>query len=138
MAEDSKAKAKKEKPPEIEEKPFPEFIEQHFVPDLDKAFAEAGIDDMSLNFVNEPVPIKGASSEPCWQVKGSWNKGTYQFIVYFPDEDIKGQKGFSFATNGKPPSILESFMIDERRVNLDLMVLYVLQRINAEKLLVRN
>ncbi len=128
----------KEKPPALEDKPFTEFMEQHFVPSLDEAFADAGIDDMSLSFVKEPVPLAGASSESIWQVQGSWNKGTYQFNIYFPDEDIKGQKGFSFATNGKQPSIFESFMIDERRVNLDLMVMYVLQRINAEKLLVRN
>jgi hypothetical protein len=134
----AKAKSKKEKPPAVEDKPFTEFMAQDFVPALEAAFTKVGIDDISLSFIQEPLPIEGISTEPCWQVKGSWKRGAYQFNLYFPDEDIKGQKGFSFATNGAPPSILESFMIDERKVTLDLMVLYVLQRINAEKLLVRN
>ncbi|MGD2180576.1 DUF2996 domain-containing protein [Lusitaniella coriacea] len=138
-AKAKKAKAKKEKPPALEDKPFTEFIKQHFIPSLEKAFAEEGIDDMDLQFAKEPIPIEGApQNDPCWQVKGSWEDDLFQFNLYFPDENIKGQKGFSFSTNGAKPSILESFMIDERKVSLGLMVLYTLQRLNGEKLLTRN
>ncbi|MDY6785028.1 MAG: DUF2996 domain-containing protein [Cyanobacteriota bacterium] len=133
------AKAKKPKPPALEDKPFTEFIEQHFLPSLKTAAAKEGTDDLELKFVKEPLPIVGASAnDTCWQVQGNWGKGLYQFNLYFPEEKIKGQKGFSFSTNGAKPSILESFMIDERKVTLDLMVLYTLQRLNAEKLLAIN
>ena len=131
-----KGKAKKPSP---EDKPFPEFIEQEFIPALKEAFTKQDIKDMELNFVKEKLSIAGASSdEPCWQVIGNWQNGQRQFNLYFIDEDIKGQKAFSYATSGAQPSTIESFMIDERRVNLDLMVLYTLQRLNGQKWLVRN
>ena len=133
------AKAKKEKPPKLEDKPFAEFIENHYLPKLKEAMAEQGIEDVELTFVQQGVPIKGANAnEPCWQVIGKWQNGDRQFNIYFPDEDIKGQKAFSRSTYGNPPSTLESFMIDERRVNLELLVMYTIQRLNAQKWLARN
>ncbi len=131
--------AKKAKPPKVEDKPFTEFIEQHFTPALKEAFASEGIEDIDLTFIKQGIPIAGANSQSqCWQVIGSWQQGQRQFNLYFPDEDIKGQKAFSYATDGKNPSTIESFMIDERRVTLDLMVLYTLQRLNGQKWLTRN
>ncbi|MCC0177884.1 DUF2996 domain-containing protein [Waterburya agarophytonicola K14] len=133
------AKAKKEKPPKLEDKPFDEFIQQHYLPALKEAMAGEGIDDVDLAFVQQGVPIKGANSnELCWQVIGKWDNGDRLFNIYFPDEDIAGQKAFSSATYNNPPSTLESFMIDERRVNLELLVMYTIQRLNAQKWLTRN
>ncbi len=133
------AKPKKEKPPAIEDKPFSEFIEQHFMPALKEAFMSQGIEDMELSFINAEIPIpKLVSNEPCWQVIGNWQHGQRQFNLYFLDEDISGKKAFSYSTDGGNPSTIESFMIDERRVNLDLLVLYTLQRLNGQKWLVRN
>jgi hypothetical protein len=133
------AQPKKEKPPAIEDKPFPEFIEQHFIPALKEAFSSQEIEDMELSFVKEKLPIPGFElDEQCWQVIGNWQNGQRQFNLYFLDEDISGQKAFSCSTSGGSPSTIESFMIDERKVNLDLMVLYTLQRLNGQKWLVRN
>lgn len=133
------AKAKKEKPPKLEDKPFSEFIQEHYLPALEKAMEAEGLTDVELNFVEQGVPIKGAAaSEPCWQVVGTWQNGDRQFNIYFPDGDIKGQKAFSSSTYGNAPSTIESFMIDERRVNLELLVMYTLQRLNAQKWLTRN
>lgn len=133
------AKAKKAKPPKLEDKPFSEFIQEHYLPALTEAMAKEGIDDLDLTFVEQGVPIKGANSnEPCWQVVGKWDNGERQFNIYFPDEDIKGQKAFSRSTYGNNPSTIESFMIDERRVNLELLVMYTVQRLNAQKWLTRN
>jgi hypothetical protein len=135
----SAAKPKKEKPPAIEDKPFSEFIEQHFTPALKEAFMSQGIEDMELSFVKTKIPIPElATEEECWQVIGNWQNGQRQFNLYFLDEDISGQKAFSYSTGGGSPSTIESFMIDERRVNLDLLVLYTLQRLNGQKWLVRN
>lgn len=131
--------AKKEKPPAVEDKPFPEFIQQHFTPALKTALAEKGLPDVTLNFQKNSLSVDGASaSQECWQVIGSWQQGQRQFNLYFLDEDINGNKAFSCTTNGKPASMIESFMIDERKVTLDLMVLYTLQRLNGQKWLKGN
>lgn len=128
------AAAKKPKAPAIEDKPFTEFIEQHFIPGLKEAIAKKGISDVELSFKKEPLPIAGLSTnEQYWQVKGNLQAGTRQFILYFFDEDINGKKAFSYAVNGLKPSTLESFMIDEKKAPLDLLLLYTLQRLNAQK-----
>jgi hypothetical protein len=133
------AKAKKEKAPKLEDKPFNEFISEHYLPTLKEAMAQLGIEDADLTFVQQGVPIQGTNSnEPCWQVVGKWQNGDRQFNIYFPDEDISGQKAFSSSTYANAPSTIESFMIDEKRVNLDLLVMYTIQRLNAQKWLTRN
>ncbi len=133
------AKARKEKPPAVEDKPFPEFIEQEYVPALKSAFAKEGIDNVELTFIKDKIQVSGLSQgDSCWQVVGSWKNGQRQFNIYFPDEDISKQKAFSWATNGAKPSTVESFMIDERKVTLDLIVFYTMQRLNAQKWLTRN
>jgi hypothetical protein len=131
--------AKKEKPPALEDKPFSEFIEQHFTPALKTALAAKGLKDVSLTFKKDNLAIdSNRVSQSCWQVSASWQQGQRQFNLYFLDEDINGNKAFSCTTNGKPPSIIESFMIDERKITLDLMVLYTLQRLNGQKWLIGN
>lgn len=131
--------AKKPKEPTIEEKPFPEFMEQHFTPALKQALAGKGLTDLDLSFKKAQIPVIGlSSSEPCYMVQGSWQQGQRQFNLYFLDEDINGKKAFSCNTNGTKPSLLESFMIDERKVTLNLLVLYTLQRLNGQKWLTRN
>lgn len=133
------AKAKKEKPPAPEDKPFAEFIEQDYLPALKSAFAKEGVEDVELSFIKDKIKIPGLSKNgDCWQVAGSWKDGGRRFYIYFPDEDINKQKAFSWATNGAKPSTLESFMIDERKVTLDLLVFYTIQRLNAQKWLAWN
>ena len=135
----AKAKAAKAKKPKLEDKPFTNFIEEDFTPALKTALASEGIEDIDLTFAQQAIPIRGADpNQSCWQVIGTWQNGQRQFNLYFPDENISGQKAFSYATDGNPPSTIESFMIDERRITLDLMVLYTLQRLNGQKWLTRN
>ncbi len=131
--------AKKVKEPALEDKPFAEFISQNFTPSLKTALATAGIPEVELNFQKQSLPIFGADpGEQFWQLTGTWQKGQRQFNLYFWDEDINGKKGFSYATGGNQPSTIESFMIDERKVNLDLMVRYLIQRLNGQKWLILN
>lgn len=132
------AAAKKPKEPTIEEKPFGEFIEQHFQPALAAALQKLGITDMKLSFKQDKIPVLGFSSSPCWQLTGNWLDGMRQFSIYFLEEDINGKKAFSQAEGGTQPSTLESFMIDERKVSLDLLLFYTLQRLNGQKWLTRN
>ena len=131
------ASAKKEKPPAVEDKPFAEFMQQHYLPALEKAFAAQGIKGIDLTFKKQKFPIVGYEQDECWQVIGDWQQDSRQFNLYFPEEDISGSKFFS-CNEGSRPSTLEHFLGDERRISLDLMVYGVMQRLNGQKWLSRN
>lgn len=120
-----KPAAKKKKPPAVEDKPFAEFIQQHYIPALNEAFEAQNISDCRISFDQN-------------QVSGSWKNGQRQFTVYFPEENIKEQRAFSWATNNGPPLTIEPFLIDERKITLDLLVFGVIQRLNAQKWLGTN
>lgn len=115
-----KAAAKKQKPPAVEDKPFADFIQQDYLPALESAFAEQSIDDLTLGFADN-------------QVTGSWQDGQRQFAVYFPQGDIKKQRAFSWSTRKGSSGIIEPFLIDERKITLNLLVFGVIQRLNAQK-----
>ncbi|MFN6033941.1 MAG: DUF2996 domain-containing protein [Dolichospermum sp.] len=130
--------AKKEKPPALEDKPFEEFMQQHYLPALQEAITKEGVPDVKLTFAKQKYSIIGfTSAEECWQVIGSWQGGQRQFNVYFPEENIQGKKGFS-CNEGKKPSTLESFLIDERKITLDFLVSRLVYRLNGQKLLGRK
>jgi hypothetical protein len=130
--------AKKEKPPALEDKPFQEFMQQHYLPALQEAITKEGVPDVKLTLAKQKYSIIGFNSaEECWQVVGSWQGGQRQFNVYFPEENIQGKKGFS-CNEGKKPSTLESFLIDERKITLDLLVSRLVYRLNGQKWLGRN
>ncbi|ADI64770.1 DUF2996 domain-containing protein [Trichormus azollae] len=134
----AKPAAKKGKPPAVEDKPFEEFIQQEYLPALQKVIAQEGVPDVQLTFAKQTYPIVGFNSaEECWQIIGSWQNGQRQFNVYFPEADIQGKKGFS-CNEGKKPSTLESFLIDERKTTLDLLVSRLVYRLNGQKWLGRN
>lgn len=130
--------AKKEKAPAVEDKPFAEFIQQDYLPALKNALAKQGVKDLELNFEKQKIPLIGYNqADDCWQVMGRWQKGLRQFNIYFLQENIQGQRAFS-CYEGPKPSTLEPFLIDERKVTLDLMVYGVMQRLNGQKWLAMN
>ncbi|AFY72496.1 Protein of unknown function (DUF2996) [Synechococcus sp. PCC 7502] len=120
-----KAKVEKVKQPTVEELPFSEFIANHYLPALAKAFANLGITDLNLQLED-------------LQIKGNWKNQIRQFIIYFAKQDINGQKAFSCWDAGSQPSVIEPFLIDERKATLDLLVFAVVQRLNAQKWLAAN
>ena len=132
-----KKAAKKEKPPALEEKPFAEFISQDFLPALKQVLAKAGIPDTELQFEKRRLPIAALGEGECWQVIGHIQGGR-QFTIIFSKEDLQAAKFFTWADSGAQPTLIESFMIDERKVNLDLLMMYTLQRLNGQKWLVMN
>ena len=137
--EKSASKApKKEKAPAVEDKPFEEFIKEHYLPALQEAIAKEGVTNVQLKFAKQKYPIIGfTSDEECWQIIGYWQNGQRQFNLYFPEENIQGKKGFS-CNEGKKPSTLESFLIDERKTTLELLVTRLVYRLNGQKWLGRN
>lgn len=134
------AKAKKEKAPALEDKPFNEFVQQDYLPALKQGLAKLGVQDIDLAFEKKKIPIKGYESNESWQIVGQWqaSKQPRQFNIYFFDETINGLKGFSCAESTGRPSTLESFLIDERKVTLDLLVFGAVQRLNGQKWLAKN
>lgn len=132
-------KPKKEKPPALEDKPFNEFIIQEFMPKLKATMGTLGFNDLELKFEKKLLPIRGVEAAgECWQVIGAFQGGRHSFLIGFVKEDIQGQKVFTCSDYGSKPSVLESFMIDERKVTLDLLLLYTVQRLNGQKWLVGN
>ncbi|WP_254566929.1 DUF2996 domain-containing protein [Oscillatoria sp. HE19RPO] len=133
------AAAKKAKPPALEDKPFAEFIEQDYIPALKTALAEKGIEDLEISWGKQKVTLPGFTSDENWaQVKGDWLDGSRHFRVYFPTEEIKGPRAFSCFERVSQPSTLEPFLIDERKIDLDGLVFYVVQRLTAQKWVTRN
>ncbi|MBD0335637.1 MAG: DUF2996 domain-containing protein [Cyanobacteria bacterium Co-bin13] len=133
------AKPKKEKPPAVEDKPFDQFIQQDFLPGLDKALKQNAKGEIALSFKKQPLQVHGLSDdEEYWQVSGQWQENQRQFNIAFTDESIGSQKLFYYSSGNFKGSTVEQFMGDERKITLDLMLLYTLQRLNGQKWLNRN
>ena len=128
------AKAKKEKAPAIEDQPFTDFVQQHLVPTIETSLTAQGWTDLNLQFTKSPVSISGLADIPdCWQIIGRGQQGKRQFNLYFFDENIQGQRGFSCSSNQGRMSSIESFLIDERKMTLDLLMFGLMKRLNAQQ-----
>jgi Protein of unknown function (DUF2996) len=130
---------KKEKPPAVEAKPFIEFIEQDYLPALTQALVEKGVTDLDLALAQAKIPVKGFETAPaCSQVIGSWADGKRQFNIYFFEDNIQGKRAISCVDRANKSSTIESFLIDERKITLDLLVSGLVLRLNSQKWLLRN
>lgn len=130
---------KKEKAPALEDKPFADFIPQDYLPALAQALADKGITDLQVALERAKIPVKGFETAPeCSQVIGRWSDGQRQFNVYFVDDNIQGQRAISCHDRGNKSSTIEPFLIDERKITLDLLVSGVVLRLNSQKWLMRN
>jgi Protein of unknown function (DUF2996) len=135
----SAKKAAKEKPPALESKPFVDFIQQDYLPALTQALADRGVTDLHVALERSKIAVKGFETAPeCSQVIGSWNDGQRQFNVYFFENDIQGQRAISCVDLGHTASTIESFLVLERKITLDLLVLGLVLRLNSQKWLLRN
>lgn len=131
------AKVKADKLPAPEEKPFADFVHQDYLPALKEALSQQGVSDLDLKFEKQRIAIVSPKDE-CWQVIGQWQSGKRQFNLYFPKADIKGPRAFSCSADGTQASTIEPFLMDERKITLDLLVSGLVQRLNAQKWLARN
>jgi Protein of unknown function (DUF2996) len=128
------AKAKKEKAPALEDKTFADFVQQDLVPAIQNGLTAQGWTDLNLQFSKSPVSISGVAGIPdCWQIIGRSQQGKRQFNLYFFDENIQGQRGFSCSSNQGRMSSIESFLIDERKMTLDLLMFGLMKRLNAQQ-----
>ncbi len=134
VAAEPSVKAKKEKAPTLEDKPFADFVQQDLIPAIQSNLTAQGWMDLNLQFAKSPVAISGVSGIPdCWQIIGRGQQGKRQFNLYFFDENIQGQRGFSCSSNQGRMSSIESFLIDERKMTLDLLMFGLMKRLNAQQ-----
>ena len=122
-------KPKKELP--IEKKPFQEFINIHLIPALIEEVNQRGLEIKNINLTNTNRPIAG---DKCWVINCEI-KDTCNFWLSFEKEDISSLKSISLSKPNQKPSIIESFLIDEKRITLKLIISRVLQRLNGQKLI---
>ena len=122
-------KPKKELP--IEKKPFQEFINIHLIPALTEEINQRGleINNINLEYTNRPI-----AGDKCWVINCDI-KNTCSFWLSFEKEDISSLKSISLSKPNQKPSIIESFLIDEKRITLKLIISRVLQRLNGQKLI---
>ncbi len=122
---------KPEKELPIEKKPFQEFINIHLIPALIKEINLRGLTVNNINLTNTNRPIAG---DKCWVINCEI-KDTCNFWLSFEKEDISSLKSISLSKPNQEPSIIESFLIDEKRITLKLIISRVLQRLNGQKLI---
>jgi len=122
-------KPKKELP--LEKKPFQEFINLHLIPSLTEEINQRGLEINYINLTNTNRPIAG---DKCWVINCDI-KDTCNFWLSFEKDDISSLKSISLSKPNQQPSIIESFLIDEKRITLKLIISRVLQRLNGQKLI---
>ncbi|WP_216903487.1 DUF2996 domain-containing protein [Synechococcus sp. CCY 9618] len=133
-ASGAKPAAAKAKPPAPEDKPFAAFIPEELLPALSREIETYGGPAPELAFEQGPMPVVGAD---CWMVRGSL-PGERRFWLCFTEADISSAKTIAITEGRGTPSLLESFMIDERKTTLPLLVSRVVQRLNGQKWLGPN
>ena len=122
-------KPKKELP--IEKKPFQEFINLHLIPALTEEINQRGLKITTITLTNTNRPIAG---DKCWVINCEI-KDICNFWLSFEKDDISSLKSISLSKPNQKPSIIESFLIDEKRITLKLIISRVLQRLNGQKLI---
>ena len=129
-----KAKSKPVKEPPIEKRPFLEFINDYLIPEIKNEFRLKGkeVNEINLQKTNRPI-----AEDLCWVIYCEIND-TCNFWLSFEKDDITSLKSFSLCKNYEKPSIIESFLIDEKKITLKLIISRILQRLNGQKLIGAN
>lgn len=133
-AKPAAAAAAKAKPPAPEDQPFETFVPELLLPALAKEVQSYGGPAPELDFRQGPMPVVGAD---CWMVVGTL-PGERRFWLCFTGADIASAKTIAIAEAGAEPSLLESFLIDEKKMTLALLVSRLVQRLNGQKWLGPN
>tara|TARA_Y100001968_G_C19123582_1_gene603116 strand:+ start:147 stop:602 length:456 start_codon:yes stop_codon:yes gene_type:complete len=117
------------KPPKLEDKPFNEFITNYFIPGLKKAIIDKGKQVSNIQLLQGARPVVGGQ---CWMVFAEL-EDERKFWLCFNTNLITSDKTILLAESNTAPSIVESFLIDEKKTTLPLLISRVLQRLNGQK-----
>ena len=128
-SESSAIPKKPVKPPKLEDKPFDEFINKHFIPKLKSSIEEKGTFVIDIKLIQGKRPVVGGN---CWMVFCEMSEQR-KFWLCFNKDLITSDKTILLAESNTEPSIVESFLIDEKKTTLPLLISRVLQRLNGQK-----
>ena len=120
---------KPSKPPKLEDKPFYEFISNHLIPGLKSSIEQKGILVKDIKLVEGTRPVVGGN---CWMIYCEISEQR-RFWLCFNKEFITSDKTILLAESNSDPCIVESFLIDEKKTTLPLLISRVLQRLNGQK-----
>ena len=120
--------------PPIEKKPFLEFVNDYLIPEIKNEFKLKGkvVNKINLQKTHRPI-----AEDICWVIYCEIDD-TCNFWLSFERDDITSLKSFSLCKNYEKPSIIESFLIDEKKITLKLIISRILQRLNGQKLIGAN
>ncbi len=122
------------KAPKIEDKPFEDFITNFFIPGLRESILDKGTNINKIKLIQGERPVVGGK---CWMVFGELDEDR-KFWLCFNHDKITSGKTILLSESGSEPSIVESFLIDEKKTTLPLLISRVLQRLNGQKWLGSN
>ena len=139
MSNQEKLSVNNEQPPQVkplkpEEKPFEEFINDHFFPELKAKFNSQGYPLEQITLKEGQRPVVGGS---CWVVTGEISNKR-KFWLCFETNKITSKKTLSIADQGTEPTLLELFLADERKTTSALLISRLLQRLNGQQWLGAN
>ena len=117
------------KPPKLEDKPFKEFISNHLIPGLKSSIEKKGTLVSEIKLIEGKRPVVGGN---CWMVFCEMSEQR-KFWLCFNKDLITSDKTILLAESNSLPSIVESFLIDEKKTTLPLLISRVLQRLNGQK-----
>ena len=117
------------KPPKLEDKPFNEFITNFFIPGLKKSIQEKGTEVNEIKLMQGARPVVGGN---CWMIFCELSEQR-KFWLCFNKDIITSDKTILLAESNSEPSIVESFLIDEKKTTLPLLISRVIQRLNGQK-----
>eukprot|EP00963_Diacronema_lutheri_P002340 scaffold155_cov347-Pavlova_lutheri.AAC.19 len=126
-AADEPAPAKTDAAPKAKPKPkpktLPETMEEDIIPGLKEVLSETTA-DLKLEFDDNQL---------CGTFVSLRNESAYNFWTFFPDGTLEGQRGFAISAYGQPPSIVEPFMVDEKKITPQLVIFWIAKRLKAQK-----
>ena len=117
------------KPPKLEDKPFEEFITNYFIPVLKESILNKGQYVNDIKLIEGNRPVVGGN---CWMVFCELADDRKVWLC-FDQNKITSNKTILLAESNSEPSIVESFLIDEKKITLPLLISRVLQRLNGQK-----
>jgi len=117
------------KPPKLEDKPFKEFISNFLIPGLKASIEDKGTVVCEIKLIEGQRPVVGGN---CWMVFCELSEQR-KFWLCFSKDIITSDKTILLAESNSDPSIVESFLIDEKKTTLPLLISRVLQRLNGQK-----
>tara|TARA_B100000579_G_scaffold304511_1_gene254350 strand:- start:670 stop:1221 length:552 start_codon:yes stop_codon:yes gene_type:complete len=127
--ESSPTPKKPAKPPKLEDKPFEEFVSKHLIPGLKSSIEDKGTLVNEIKLIEGKRPVIGGN---CWMVFCEISDQR-KFWLCFNKNIITSDKTILLAESNSDPSIVESFLIDEKKTTLPLLISRVLQRLNGQK-----